>query len=298
VVFGGRRYKEVWYIKNSKGESTIGRVGDKPAEKEYQRNGNLKKETWFKNGIIGRDGDKPAIIDSNLIGGIRKEWHTDGKIGRALDKAAIIYFNEHGAIHVKEWYMHGMIGRLGDKPAKILFNEDGDIEEKEWLFTGHPFRKDEDKPTNEIYKDGELIRQEWKNRYRETHRPWKPAIINIKQARVYDDIHAMSGTLEAKYEYWWRGKRFSSAEAFQARMDSPGFIEPRYQSLLRDFAEQDELSSGMSKSDKDVEDVNETRSALLYKIQDDYADQNEAELERLRATYPEDEGNFVAHRAL
>lgn len=64
-------------------------------------------EWWYKNGIIHRDDDKPAVTIQN-----RQYWYINGKYHRDGDKPAIIYPNGR-----KEWFNNGVLHRENGKPA-------------------------------------------------------------------------------------------------------------------------------------------------------------------------------------
>jgi hypothetical protein len=65
---------------------------------------------WRKDGLVHRDGDKPARIywNGTLV------WFKNGQIHRDGDKPARIYAD--GALN---WFKNGQYHRDGDKPAQI-----------------------------------------------------------------------------------------------------------------------------------------------------------------------------------
>jgi hypothetical protein len=90
----------VWY-KND----VIHREGDEPAI--ITRTSKM----WIKNGKRHREGDKPAIIDDNL-----KAWCVNNKYHREGDKPAI----ETRQVNI--WFKHGRKHRDGRQPAVIYSN--------------------------------------------------------------------------------------------------------------------------------------------------------------------------------
>jgi antitoxin component YwqK of YwqJK toxin-antitoxin module len=86
---------------------------------------------WYKDGLLHRDDDKPAII---YVGG-DKLWFQNGKLHRDGDKPAGI----HEDSTIKEWYQNGECHRDGDKPAVI--HSDG---YKEWYKNGERYHHDTD----------------------------------------------------------------------------------------------------------------------------------------------------------
>jgi hypothetical protein len=94
---------ETIYYKNG----IIHRDGDKPAK--ISKYG----EYWYKNGIIHRDGDKPAVISQ-----LKQEWRVGGLLHREGDKPAVIYTTGR-----QEWYRYGKLHRING-PA--IINSEGD----------------------------------------------------------------------------------------------------------------------------------------------------------------------------
>jgi hypothetical protein len=114
------------------------------------------EQYWYKNGMLHRDGDMPAIVysDGTLI------WYNHGQKHRDNDKPAVIYANgdvlwyRHGIIHrgddkpaviysnyTMQWYLDGIGNRLNDKPSSIYF--DGGML---WTVDGKTGRKNCDLP--------------------------------------------------------------------------------------------------------------------------------------------------------
>lgn len=67
------------------------------------------EQYWHKNGSLHRDGNEPAIIDSQ-----GKFWYKNGLLHRDNDGPAIIYLD--GLLC---WYKHGEYHRDNDLPAII-----------------------------------------------------------------------------------------------------------------------------------------------------------------------------------
>jgi antitoxin component YwqK of YwqJK toxin-antitoxin module len=65
-------------------------------------------KSWYKNGLIHRENDKPAIeyFDGS------KAWYINGQIHRENDKPAIEWKNGY-----KQWWINGELHRENDKPA-------------------------------------------------------------------------------------------------------------------------------------------------------------------------------------
>jgi len=75
-------------------------------------------ETWFRHGVIHRDGDEPAIIYEDG----EKHWYKDGKLHR---EGAPAITDPHGA---ESWFVKGELHRL-DGPAIISA---GRLSEQYW----------------------------------------------------------------------------------------------------------------------------------------------------------------------
>ncbi len=86
---------------------------------EYNDGSHDSKDTrdkllWYKNDLLHRDGDKPAVIYS--YGTL--EWRKNGDLHRDGDKPAWI-----GADSRLGWWKNDKIHRDGDKPALIWPND-------------------------------------------------------------------------------------------------------------------------------------------------------------------------------
>jgi len=66
------------------------------------------KSVWYKNGVLHRDNDLPALIklDNEII------WYKNGHIHRDNDLPAII-----NRLNDKSWYKNGLLHRDNDYPA-------------------------------------------------------------------------------------------------------------------------------------------------------------------------------------
>jgi hypothetical protein len=108
------------------------------------------KKHWYKNGVLHRNSDKPALIFTcfyekcneneikywymnntkyvtgtdclNKLPCVSKEWYKNGLRHRDFDKPAFIDSNDHKIWH-KIWYKNGLQHRDYDKPAVISLND-------------------------------------------------------------------------------------------------------------------------------------------------------------------------------
>ncbi len=87
---------------------------------------NDKKQEWFKDGVLHRDDDLPAVIHSDGT----QEWRQHGKLHRDGDKPA--YVRADGT---REWWQHGKFHREADSPAVIYSNGT-----REWYKNGNKHR--------------------------------------------------------------------------------------------------------------------------------------------------------------
>ena len=128
-----------------------------------EQDGSLR---WYKNGVLHRDNDLPAVIHANF----NKEWWFEGKQHRENDLPAIEWSNGH-----KEWWYNDQIHRVA-KPAVEKFNG-----AKYWCLNGvlhrdggpaieygphqewykHDKRHREDGPAFKTTDNGNNMRYEW-----------------------------------------------------------------------------------------------------------------------------------------
>jgi hypothetical protein len=139
------------------------------------------KQEWYRNGLIHRDNDLPAIILSNGD----QIWCKNDKVHRDGDLPAIEYANG-----TKKWYQNGKLFRNNNLPTETrsngdqmwhkngLLHRDGDLPAyitsycKEWYQNGF------------LHRDGDLPAIECTDRLQKwyqnglLHREEGPAVIN------------------------------------------------------------------------------------------------------------------------
>ena len=86
-------------------------------------------QSWYKEGMLHREGDQPAKILWNGA----QEWYKEGVLHRDGDQPAIIYANG-----TQVWYKEGKTHREGDQPAIVRANGI-----REWWIEGKLIRKQE-----------------------------------------------------------------------------------------------------------------------------------------------------------
>jgi hypothetical protein len=87
----------------------------------------------YSNGLLHRDGDKPAIIINGTYGS-SLSWFQYGVLHRDEDKPAVV---ESGYEEFFQWYQNGLLHREDKKPALIInCAECGEVEHHEWYEHG------------------------------------------------------------------------------------------------------------------------------------------------------------------
>lgn len=115
-------------------EGVIHRDGDKPAQIKTDQEGNVELERYWKNGLQHRDGDKPAEI-------IKKDNRT-----------------------FESWMQYGIAHRDGDKPSYVEKDKDGIIRTEHHKYgllhtdTDTPSYSDYDSKVFQWHKHGDLHR--------------------------------------------------------------------------------------------------------------------------------------------
>ena len=90
-------------------------------EKLYYKNGNIKKECWYKNDKLHKDNEL-AIIEYDENGNIESEyWYKNNEWHRD-NGPAIIYHYENGNIKSEYWYKNGKYHR-DNGPTIIKYSE-------------------------------------------------------------------------------------------------------------------------------------------------------------------------------
>lgn len=110
--------------------------------KEFEGN-NLRREIWFKNGLLNSYNDQPALIkydrpDINIDVTdlcLYKIWYKDSRIHRDNNPAMIISaYDDDNVVDREFWYQNGKLHRVGG-PAEIRY-KGVKISEKHWYKNG------------------------------------------------------------------------------------------------------------------------------------------------------------------
>lgn len=123
------RLKEWWYeFPYTSRRTPVGRL--------WQRYVARGTQEWTKDGVLHRDGDKPARISPDGL----CEWWFDGERHRSNDKPAVLSANGYR----REWWVNGVLHRDGDKPAVVTYRYEC-VAELMWARNGEVHR-DGNKP--------------------------------------------------------------------------------------------------------------------------------------------------------
>lgn len=125
---------------------------------DYSRG--IKTRSWFRDEILHRDEDLPAIIKYNSEDKpVEMYWYQHGEIHRDGDEPAKIKSDNDGSLILKSWYRHGELHRDGDKPSLIHFKKGDGMPNFYWNQNGK-LHRDGDEPAV-ITFNGSLLCQAW-----------------------------------------------------------------------------------------------------------------------------------------
>jgi hypothetical protein len=128
--------QKIWNKKNK-----IHRI-DGPANVLYWRNGTPRSESWYRAGILHRDGDKPSEMEYYNDGTIEYEGWKEGDkyIERPNDKPSSIAYNKNGSLQSERW-MGSLETNEASRisgPAVRLYNN-GKLFEEQWKYKGKDY---------------------------------------------------------------------------------------------------------------------------------------------------------------
>lgn len=141
--------EEVWVVngiktRNGDEPAVIKYIKGIPTEKQWLLNGDYSRlninepchvifgtaygqphtktlEKWYKNGLLHRDGDEPAVININIgMDTITTQFYKNGKLHREGSPAISIRQLQTGLLIKEEWYNEGLLHREGS-PASISY---------------------------------------------------------------------------------------------------------------------------------------------------------------------------------
>lgn len=105
---------------------------------EYYEDGTKKRERWYKNGKIERDGDQPSYVDYYPDGKVEmKMYDHDGAAWRENDEPCYVSYYNSGACNKKIWHnKNDKKHRDNGLPAWIEWDVDGNITVERYFVDG------------------------------------------------------------------------------------------------------------------------------------------------------------------
>jgi len=190
-----------------------------------------RKITWYRDGIIENEADKPAVIII-YSAGIRKYWYRNGKLHRENDKPSDIFYIKQNNVWYKRaerWFKNGILHRDDDKPSSILYYMNGNISNKSWYIYGKKSRTISDKPTEIEYNtNGSKKYEKYTDMNGIVYRENGPSLVNYdtdgtKVREVWFTermMHRLDGPAEIEYsnnkmincEYYLFGNMLTEVE--------------------------------------------------------------------------------------
>lgn len=141
----------------------------KPYDKDkYTNEHRTDSVIYYKNGLIHRDNDDPAIINTDGS----QYWYCNGKLHRSCDNPAII-----DRLNQKYWYYNGQLHR--DSGPAVITEDNTHI----WYQNGQIHREDNDQPA---YMSKYLLK--WYN-HGELHRITVDNNGNLQPAVIFTNIY-------------------------------------------------------------------------------------------------------------
>lgn len=133
------------YYRNGSKKSEIFADQDRVISKEiqYYDNGSKHYEIWYKEKIVHRDNDLPAVVQYNLYEEILVEkWIQNNKLHRDEDKPALIKYNFYPhSPECEMYYKNDKLHRNFDLPAAIYYEKENNyIQKEEWYCMGFLLR--------------------------------------------------------------------------------------------------------------------------------------------------------------
>ena len=115
----------------------LSRVDGLPARNEWYDNFTKKTASYFRNGLLHRDGDFPAVIWWHPNGAVKlKEYYKDGEQHRDGDNPALEEWYDNGQLERRHWRVNDLLHRNGDRPAMEEWNRQGELTEQAWCENG------------------------------------------------------------------------------------------------------------------------------------------------------------------
>ena len=97
---------------------------DQPAVNNCYNGTRVCTQKWFKNYVLHRDNDMPAVIHGN-----ERFWYQNGVLHRGPDKPAVTGANTQYYVHGVEYYE----GKPDTRKIKTRFSRNGDIRQEHFM---------------------------------------------------------------------------------------------------------------------------------------------------------------------
>jgi antitoxin component YwqK of YwqJK toxin-antitoxin module len=109
----------------------------KTIKHRFYLNGNVESKEYYKNGVLHRDGDLPAVINYRKNGIVNyKHYYDDGKLNRDGDLPAVLTYHPEGTLAYEGYYKNWLMHRDGGLPSGITYTIDGQISHKIYYING------------------------------------------------------------------------------------------------------------------------------------------------------------------
>jgi antitoxin component YwqK of YwqJK toxin-antitoxin module len=180
--------KEILQMSSWYKEGVLHRGRDKPAlimySDETDQEDVTTRECWYREGKLHRERDLPAEIRNDPWGeNIGKYWYREGLPHRENNKPAREYLNIIENLFVQEWLVEGKHERGGGEPHVVKSDLAGVVVKKSWLDGDEKFHREGDLPAEIHYGEtaDEVILQAWYNHGRYHREDDQPAKIYVEE---------------------------------------------------------------------------------------------------------------------
>ncbi len=169
--------------------------------------------TYNRQGLLHSFDDYPSYV-YNYDNNIKYIWHINGVIHRDHDKPAYLQTTPNNDQFIKYiWFINGKIKRLNDLPSEIIYVKDSEGVEYTWRKDDKLHREDDKPAYIMISKDGSQIIK---------HMKW---VLNGRVHRDYDkpaDIYLVDGIIDRYEEFTWY--RFNTEHRDHIRPSRVGYL--------------------------------------------------------------------------
>ena len=120
-----------------------------------KKNGVIVYKSWYRDGNLHRENDKPALIEKFNPNYLICEWWQNGKLHRGNDKPATTKMHIPTNVYcLIRYFQDGYLHRENDLPAVVARNyETRKVKVVEWYIQGKRQRIDQSKPVGLMFDD-------------------------------------------------------------------------------------------------------------------------------------------------